>query len=67
MSAAEVFGVADKLGSIEQGKLGNLFITDGDPFELTTNVHYAFINGQPIPLESKHTRLRDKYLKRLEK
>lgn len=66
LSAAEILGVGDKLGSIESGKIANILITDGDPFELTTNVHYIFVGGKPAPLESKFTRLRDKYMRRLE-
>ncbi len=62
---AQMFGVDDKLGSLEVGKLGNVIVTDGDPFELTTTMRYVFIDGQPRKLESKHTMLRDKYLERL--
>ncbi|HRI43978.1 MAG TPA: amidohydrolase family protein [Fimbriimonadaceae bacterium] len=65
LSAAEILGVADRLGSIEAGKVANLFVTTGDAFEPTSQVSYVFIAGKPVPLESKHTRLRDKYLKRL--
>lgn len=65
LSAAEILGVADQLGSLEAGKRADLVITDGDPFELTSNVVAVFVNGTPIPLESKFTRLRDQYLKRL--
>jgi len=32
LSAAEIFGVADRLGSIENGKIANLIVTDGDLF-----------------------------------
>ena len=59
--AAEILGVGDKLGTIEVGKMANIIVTDGDPFEPTSNCRYVFIDGQPRPLESKHTRLRDKY------
>ncbi|HLO98832.1 MAG TPA: amidohydrolase family protein, partial [Fimbriimonas sp.] len=65
LDAATIFGVEDRLGSIEVGKLGNVIVTDGDPFELTTTMRYVFINGQPRKLESKHTRLRDKYMERV--
>lgn len=65
LDAATIFGVEDLLGSIEVGKLGNVIVTDGDPFELTTTMRYVFINGQPRKLESKHTRLRDKYMERV--
>jgi len=66
LSAAEILGIADETGSLDPGKRGDLVITDGDPFELTSNVVAVFVGGKPIPLESKFTRLRDQYLKRLE-
>lgn len=65
LSAAEILGVADKIGSITPGKLGNLVICDGDPLELTSNIRYIFVNGQPVELKSKFTRLRDQYMQRL--
>lgn len=65
LSAAEILGVADRLGSLDTGKLANIFVTTADPFEPTSQVCYVFIAGKPIPLESKHTRLRDKYAQRL--
>ncbi len=66
LSAAEILGVSDKIGSIAPGKLGNLVICDGDPFELTSNIRYIFVNGQPVEMKSKFTRLRDQYLKRVQ-
>lgn len=65
LSAAEILGIDKITGSIDKGKMGNLVITDGDPFEMTTNVRYVFINGKPVALESKFTRLRDQYAQRL--
>jgi imidazolonepropionase-like amidohydrolase len=65
INAAEILGVADQLGSIEVGKLANLIVTDSDPLEIVTNVHYLFIAGKPIPLESRHTRLYLQYRQRL--
>lgn len=58
---AEIWGVADRIGSIEQGKIANLIVTDGDPLEILTQVKYLFINGRQIPLTSKHTELYEKY------
>jgi imidazolonepropionase-like amidohydrolase len=58
---AEIFGVADRIGSIEQGKIANLIVTDGDPLEILTQVRYLFINGRQIPLTSRHTELYEKY------
>jgi imidazolonepropionase-like amidohydrolase len=58
---AEIFGVADKVGSIEQGKVANLIVTDGDPLEVLTQIKYLFIAGHQVPLTSKHTELYEKY------
>ena len=64
INTAEIFGVADKYGSIEQGKMANLFISDGDPFEPKTEITELFINGLLVPIESRHTLLYDEFLKR---
>lgn len=61
---AEIFGVADQLGSIEAGKKANLFVSDGDPFEPATQIKYLFIDGWKVPLESRQTLLYDEFLKR---
>jgi imidazolonepropionase-like amidohydrolase len=63
--AAEILGVSDKIGSLTPGKVANLFISDGDPLEVTTSLHALFVNGAPIPLESRHTRLYKQYKVRL--
>ncbi len=62
---AEIFGVADDLGSLETGKKATLFVADGDPFETSTDVHYVFIDGYEIPLSSRHTELYEEFLQRL--
>jgi len=58
---AEIFGIADRIGSIEQGKIANLIVTDGDPLEIRTQIKHVFINGRDIPLTSRHTELYEKY------
>jgi imidazolonepropionase-like amidohydrolase len=58
---AELFGVADSLGTIEEGKAANLMVTDGDPLEIRTEVRYLFINGKLVGLENKHRSLYEKY------
>lgn len=58
---AQILGVSDRLGSIEQGKLANLVVTDGDMLEARTSVRYLFINGRQIPLVSRHTMLSDQF------
>lgn len=52
---AQILGVADKIGSIEVGKMANVVVTDGDMLDPRTNVKYMFINGRLIPLTSRHT------------
>lgn len=64
INAAEIFGVADKYGSIEEGKVANLFIANGDPFETKTKVEKLFIRGWDIPIENRQTLLYEEFLER---
>ncbi|HVO56159.1 MAG TPA: amidohydrolase family protein [Dongiaceae bacterium] len=61
---AQIFGVADQVGTLETGKLANVIVTDGDPLEVTTEVKYLFIKGQLTSLDNKHKRLFEKYSNR---
>lgn len=65
LTTAEILGWQKELGSLEVGKRGTLIITDGDALSATARVKMAFIDGRPIELSSKHTELRDTYMKRL--
>jgi len=52
LSPAEIYGVADRLGSIEKGKIANLVVTDGELFQEKTKVKYIFVDGakyEPTP------------------
>jgi imidazolonepropionase-like amidohydrolase len=64
---AEILGVADRVGTLEVGKDADLIITTGDPLEVVTDVVYEFIQGRPVLLESKHTRLYERFRQRTEK
>lgn len=64
INAAEILGVASKIGSIETGKLADLIVTDGDPLEIRTQIKMMFIEGRQVDLETKHTTLYKKYLNR---
>lgn len=64
LSPARIMGVADKLGSLEKGKLATLFISDGSPLEITTRVQRAFIDGREIDLSNKQSKLAEKYRER---
>lgn len=61
---AQILGIADKLGSIEVGKLANLFVADGNPLEPATRIERVFMQGREVELADRQTALRDKYLKR---
>jgi imidazolonepropionase-like amidohydrolase len=64
INAARIWGVADRLGSLEVGKSATVILTDGDPLEIRTNVRRVFIDGEEIPMDSRHTLLYEKFLKR---
>jgi len=61
INPARIFGVDDRLGTIEEGKIANLVVTDGDPLEITTRVVHLFIQGRKTDLENKHRRLYEQY------
>ena len=61
LTPAEVFGVADRYGSLEAGKVANVVVWSGDPFEFSTGVEHVFIRGRDIPLRSRQTELLERY------
>jgi imidazolonepropionase-like amidohydrolase len=61
LNAAEILGVADKMGSLDVGKIANVVIADGDILDARTNIKYLFINGRLLPLTSRHTELFDSF------
>ena len=61
---AQIMNVADRMGSIEVGKMANLVITDGDMLEIRTRIRYLFIDGRPVALTSRHTELNDAFKNR---
>ena len=62
--AAEILGVADRLGSIERGKMANLVIAKGDPLQLRTEITHVLINGRDVGLGNKQQALYERYGKR---
>lgn len=46
LSAAEIYGVEDRLGSVEKGKIANLVVADGDIFEEKTKIKLVFVDGK---------------------
>jgi len=61
INAAQIFGVADRLGSIEPGKEATLIVTDGDPLDARMGPKYLFIRGELVPFNDRHTRLYEEF------
>ena len=59
---AKVFGIDAKIGSIEVGKAADLVLWNGDPLEVTTTATQVFVGGRAVPMQSRQTLLRDRYL-----
>lgn len=59
---AEVLGMGAEFGSLKPGRRGDVVIWDGDPLEIGTSVTNVFIDGVEQPLDTRWTRLRQRYL-----
>jgi len=64
---AQLSGVADRLGSIEPGKVATLFSADGNILDIRSHVTHLWIAGKEVSLETRHTRLYEKYRNRPKK
>ncbi len=64
VNAAKVLGIDDAYGSLEVGKSATLIITDGTPLEITTRISAMYLDGRALSLETKQTRLAEKYRER---
>ena len=63
INPAEIWGVADRLGSLETGKMANVVVSNGDPLDVKTDVKRVFIQGREVPMTSRQVWLRDQYSK----
>lgn len=61
LNPAEMFGVGDRFGSLDVGKVANVIVANGDPLDVRTSVKQVFIDGVAIPMTSRQTQLRDEY------
>ena len=61
LGPAEIFGVADRYGSLAPGKVANVVVWSGDPFEFGTRVEHVFVRGTEVELRSRQTELLERY------
>jgi imidazolonepropionase-like amidohydrolase len=61
LEPARVWGVADRVGSLEAGKDADVVVWSGDPFELTTGPEHVFIAGQEMSKDTRQRQLFEKY------
>jgi len=64
---AELFGVADRYGSIEKGRVADLVLWNGDPLDVSSLPELVVAGGREQSLASRHTALRDRYYERLQR
>uniref|UniRef100_A0A486XVC8 Amidohydrolase-related domain-containing protein n=1 Tax=Rheinheimera sp. BAL341 TaxID=1708203 RepID=A0A486XVC8_9GAMM len=66
INAAQIAGVADKIGSIEVGKAASLVVSEGDIFDyLGHKVTHLWIDGRAVDLNNRHKQLHNKYQQRI--
>jgi imidazolonepropionase-like amidohydrolase len=61
LAPAELFGVAGRIGSLQEGRDANLVVWSGDPFEFSTQVEHVFIRGREVKEPSRQDMLTDRY------
>jgi imidazolonepropionase-like amidohydrolase len=61
INPARIFGVADRYGSLEPGKVADVIVTTGDPLDARTDIRYVFIRGQLVPHTDRQTRLYEQF------
>ncbi|RMG99637.1 MAG: hypothetical protein D6705_02665 [Deltaproteobacteria bacterium] len=62
---ARIYGIDDAWGTLAEGKVANVAVWPDDPLELSSWPEAVFVHGRALPMESRQTRLRDRYLSRL--
>jgi imidazolonepropionase-like amidohydrolase len=61
LAPAEIFGVADRVGSLQPGREGNVVIWSGDPFEFTTRVEHVYVRGHEYSDKTRQDLLMERY------
>ena len=61
LTPAELFGVADRYGSLQPGRVANVVVWSGDPFEFSTRVEHVFVRGVRRMAPSRQDELMQRY------
>ncbi|HEU4570038.1 MAG TPA: amidohydrolase family protein [Gemmatimonadales bacterium] len=61
LAPAQAFGVADRMGSLDAGKVADVVVWSGDPLDFASQAEHVFVGGVEVPLTSRQTALRDRY------
>jgi imidazolonepropionase-like amidohydrolase len=64
LNIARAYGMQDDYGTLAAGKVANVVVWNGDPFELSSFPTAVYVRGNKMPAVSRQTELRDRYLKR---
>src|SRR5438132_3522241 len=61
LAPAEFFGAADRIGSLQPGREGNVVVWSGDPFEFTTRAEHVFVRGREYNEKTRQDMLVERY------
>jgi len=61
LAPAQAFNVADRMGSLEAGKIADVVVWSADPLDFASTAEHVFIDGKEVPLTSRMTELRERY------
>ena len=61
LTPAEIFGVADRVGSLQVGREGNVVVWSGDPFEFSTRAEHVFVRGREYNDKTRQDMLMERY------
>lgn len=62
VNTAKIYGIDKDYGSLEAGKIADVVVWSGDPLEVMSAAEQVIIHGEQIKLESRQTKLRDRYM-----